>query len=71
MIPEKFFSDVTKTEDKNLKVVAIFKPEVPGNHVTKIYIYEIDGCEYIGSINKDGQGDWLSHKGNCKFCKSK
>lgn len=31
-----------------------------------VYVYEIDGCEYIGYIG--GRTSWASHKGNCKFC---
>lgn len=29
--------------------------------------YTIDSCEYIGSIYGT-RGDWVIHKGNCKFC---
>lgn len=33
----------------------------------EIKIYTIDSCEYIGEIH-GGNGDLITHKGNCKFC---
>ncbi|MDA3856430.1 MAG: hypothetical protein PF569_09295 [Candidatus Woesearchaeota archaeon] len=33
-----------------------------------IYLYVIDSCEYIGFINAY-RSDFITHKGNCKFCK--
>ena len=30
----------------------------------ELYIYKIDGCEYIGNISFS-YGDFLTHKGNC------
>ncbi len=32
-----------------------------------IRIYVIDSCEYVGSVY-GGDGDMITHKGNCKFC---
>lgn len=32
-----------------------------------VEIYVIDSCEYIGNIY-GGNGDWCTHKGNCKYC---
>lgn len=32
-----------------------------------IQIYIIDSCEYLGHIY-GGNGDMITHKGNCKFC---
>ena len=29
--------------------------------------YVIDSCEYIGILDL-GNGNYLAHKGNCKFC---
>lgn len=37
---------------------------------SRLQIYTIDGCEYFGRINSDNS-DFLSHKGNCKFCKAR
>ncbi len=34
---------------------------------TQIKNYVIDNCEYIGDI-RGGSRDFLTHKGNCKFC---
>lgn len=34
-----------------------------------LHIYEIDSCEYIGSMAY--QNTMLTHKGNCKFCKNR
>ena len=38
-----------------------------GVGVREIRLYVIDSCEYIGHINVF-HGDFLTHKGNCKFC---
>lgn len=35
-----------------------------------VYLYTIDSCEYIGYVN-DYHDDFLTHKGNCKFCKER
>ncbi len=32
-----------------------------------IKTYVIDECEYVGSV-VGNNGDFLAHKGNCKFC---
>jgi hypothetical protein len=32
-----------------------------------IKIYVIDNCEYVGDV-RGGSRDFLTHKGNCKFC---
>jgi hypothetical protein len=32
-----------------------------------IKTYIIDECEYIGDVRGNG-GDFITHKGNCKFC---
>ena len=32
-----------------------------------IKTYVIDECEYVGSV-VGNSGDFLAHKGNCKFC---
>ena len=34
---------------------------------TRIHIYVIDDCEYIGSIYGSNR-DFATHKGNCKYC---
>ena len=34
---------------------------------TQIKTYTIDNCEYIGDV-RGGSRDFLTHKGNCKFC---
>jgi hypothetical protein len=33
----------------------------------EIKTYIIDSCEYIGDV-RGGSRDFLTHKGNCKFC---
>ena len=33
----------------------------------QLEIYTIDSCEYIGFVVK-GTSDFLTHKGNCKYC---
>jgi len=35
-----------------------------GKDVMTIKNYEIDGCQYIGSL-VGGYSDWCTHKGNC------
>lgn len=32
-----------------------------------IDLYIIDSCEYIGKVT-GAQSDFLTHKGNCKYC---
>lgn len=32
-----------------------------------VYVYTLDSCEYVGWL-KGTNGDWATHKGNCKFC---
>lgn len=34
---------------------------------SKLEVYVIDSCEYIGRVYGGGL-DKLTHKGNCKFC---
>lgn len=34
---------------------------------TIVYLYVIDSCEYLGSINTR-HSDFCMHKGNCKYC---
>lgn len=36
--------------------------EIAGRNIKT---YEIEGCEYIGNVY-GGNGDFLTHKGNCK-----
>ena len=40
---------------------------VDGNEIRNVRLYVIDSCEYIGHINAFNR-DFLTHKGNCKFC---
>ena len=35
-----------------------------------ITVYTIDSCEYIGVL-QGLNGDWATHKGNCKYCKQR
>lgn len=37
------------------------------NREVYISLYVIDSCEYIGYVNAFSH-DFLTHKGNCKFC---
>jgi len=40
------------------------------NNLLKYYV--IDSCEYIGNISdNDLSTNYLTHKGNCKFCKNR
>lgn len=37
-----------------------------------VFVYVIDSCEYIGNLEfVSTQSDYLSHKGNCKFCQKR
>lgn len=45
-------------------------PCVYQEHNADVYLYTIDSCEYIGYVNDD-HNDFLTHKGNCKFCKQR
>ena len=33
-------------------------------------VYTIDSCEYIGVLT-GLNNDWVTHKGNCKYCKQR
>mgnify|MGYP003528408329 FL=1 len=57
-----FFGCTTKNATKESTGV-----EINGRH---IFLYEIEGCEYIGTIY-GANGDVLTHKGNCKFCQER
>jgi hypothetical protein len=36
----------------------------------EIETYIFDSCEYVGSIIENAHNqDWMTHKGNCRFCK--
>lgn len=50
-----------KTENVKIRATDIV---VEGSIVN---IYTIDSCEYVGYLSHS-QYDYLSHKGNCKFC---
>ena len=52
--------------NNSVKVITTIPPNCCGNPTDTVYLYIMDGCEYIGSVNKPAQGDWLTHKGNCK-----
>lgn len=41
---------------------------IDGVHIN---IYVIDSCEYLGSPSINMSSAYLTHKGNCKFCKSR
>lgn len=43
---------------------------ISGSGIKKIRLYEIDSCEYVGYID-DYYTDFLTHKGNCKFCEQR
>lgn len=34
-----------------------------------VVLVEIDSCEYL--YGKWGNGTWVTHKGNCKYCKQR
>lgn len=47
----------TVKEDKSIAIIG----------GVNVYTYTIDSCEYVGWL-KGTNGDWATHKGNCKFC---
>ena len=47
----------TVKEDKSIAII----------NGVDVYTYTIDSCEYVGWL-KGTNGDWATHKGNCKFC---
>lgn len=47
----------TVKEDKSIAIIG----------GVDVYTYTIDSCEYVGWL-KGTNGDWATHKGNCKFC---
>jgi hypothetical protein len=53
----------TIQQKKAFKQYTIIHAEAGG----EIQLYIIDSCEYIGHVN-GLYTDFLTHKGNCKFC---
>lgn len=51
-------------ENKNYQVIGSISTR-NGNEEIRLYI--IDSCEYIGYLG-NWQADFISHKGNCRFC---
>jgi len=45
----------------------INKIGVEDKSIRDIRLYVIDSCEYIGYVDMSSS-DFLTHKGNCKFC---
>ena len=57
--------DVYKNEGIQIDSIhASYNADMP------VYLYTIDSCEYIGKVNFE-YSDYLTHKGNCKFCKQR
>lgn len=56
----------TACETKNAEIKST---EIVLNGRT-LYLYVIDSCEYIGEVY-GGRGDFLTHRGNCKFCEQR
>lgn len=57
-------------EDKTKEIYPVIDKieSITESQFREIRLYVIDSCEYIGYINVY-QSDFLTHKGNCKFCK--
>lgn len=51
----------------NIIGVKIATIQVLENATRDVYVYVIDSCEYVGYI-KAYRSDFLTHKGNCKYC---
>lgn len=70
-----FFGCKNKTTKQKITIIDKIYPiidkietgEGNGYEIIKIRLYIIDNCEYIGGIY-NGYGDFLTHKGNCKYC---
>ena len=47
------------------------EPFITASHTqdreSPVYLFVIDSCEYLGYMN-ESFGDYLTHKGNCRFC---
>ena len=63
---DKSKSNETNTIDEEYSVIENI-PAINRVGVCGIRLYVIDSCEYVGYINCSN-GDFLTHKGNCKFC---
>lgn len=48
----------------------ISKVQSNNETIVNIRLYIIDSCEYIGRVNNTF-ADYLTHKGNCKYCLQK
>ena len=70
------FSFSACVEDETIKKIKATYPVIgeleaaDGYGKRQIRLYIIDSCEYIGHINAFNS-DFLTHKGNCKFCRSR
>lgn len=54
-----------KTEGVEIKSTNI---SIEGEEVS---VYIIDSCEYLGKVDQMSHRNWLTHKGNCRFCKGR
>lgn len=41
-----------------------YELDIPNTRVT-LTEYTIDGCQYLGKLDRDGRECYLTHKGNC------
>lgn len=59
--------ETSKPIDELYPIIGRIKLHDTGPYSGKIRGYVIDSCEYIGDVY-GGSGNYLTHKGNCKFC---
>ena len=59
-------------EEKKVNILegAVVGSYSNGIETQEVIVYELDSCEYIGSLNSKSN-DWMTHKGNCKYCKQR
>lgn len=57
---------LTSCETKNVEVRGT-DTRIKGQPINT---YTIDSCEYLGCVY-GGNGDFLTHKGNCTFCEKR
>lgn len=64
---EEYESLKRSTSPEYPRLIGEFRTDI--DDVTReIFITSVDSCEYIGTLGDNNGDDFLTHKGNCKFC---
>jgi hypothetical protein len=67
---EEYESLKRSTEPEYPRLIGEVKTDENDNS-REIFITSVDSCEYIGTVGDNNGDDFLTHKGNCKFCRER